>query len=194
MCRLFETILIEEGKAELLPYHNIRFNRSRCAIFGSEEYIDLEPLIMQQLPNRKKTYRCRVTYGEKVREIAFEPYFRREIKTVSIVHSDDIDYAYKYEDRRALNALLEESKTDEIIILKDGLVTDSSIANLVFRSNGKLLTPCTPLLRGTRRQALLDEGKIIEATITEEGLSDMEEVFFVNALRRLDPGSGIKIS
>lgn len=48
-----------------------------------------------------------------------------------------------------------------MLIVRDGWVTDTSFTNVVFEdAGGGLYTPETCLLEGTRRQSLLDEGRI----------------------------------
>ena len=59
------------------------------------------------------------------------------------------------------NQLIEKRKhADDIIIVKNGLVTDSFYANLAFLKNGIWFTPETPLLLGVQRQFLLSQKTI----------------------------------
>ena len=52
---------------------------------------------------------------------------------------------------------------DEILIIKDGHITDTSISNIVFRlPDGWWLTPFTPLLKGIMRTYLLESGPAIQ--------------------------------
>ena len=91
-----------------------------------------------------------------------------EISSFKIIHAD-IEYPLKYEDRHEINHLFgQKGDADEIIIIKNGLVTDTSIANLAFFDKGQWITPAQPLLNGTTRQRLLDENKIICADIPYE--------------------------
>lgn len=59
---------------------------------------------------------------------------------------------------------------DEIIIIKNGLVTDTSFTNIAIYKHGMWLTPKHPLLLGTKRAALLEKGIIQEADITVDDL------------------------
>ena len=58
----------------------------------------------------------------------------------------------------------------EIIIIKNGLVIDTSFTNIAIHKDGKWLTPKHPLLLGTKRAALLEQGIIQEADITVDDL------------------------
>ena len=64
-------------------------------------------------------------------------------------------------------------------------VTESSIANVVIRREGRLITPpiACGLLSGAYRQHLLEEGKIAEEIIHVEDLARAERVFLINSVR-----------
>lgn len=53
----------------------------------------------------KGIYKCRVIYAEALLQVAFIPYTPRPIRSLKLVVDDAIDYAWKYEDRSALNHL-----------------------------------------------------------------------------------------
>jgi 4-amino-4-deoxychorismate lyase len=67
---------------------------------------------------------------------------------LQLVTDNEIEYTHKTTDRNALNRLFEQrKKADDIIIVKNGQLTDSLFANLVFESHtGELFTPKNPLL------------------------------------------------
>jgi 4-amino-4-deoxychorismate lyase len=89
----------------------------------------------------------------------------------------------KYEDRSEINALLEKHpEADDIIIIKDALVTDTSIANLCFFDGTHWLTPKRPLLHGTCRQRLLQTQKILPADIDYRSLKDFSKIAIMNAM------------
>jgi 4-amino-4-deoxychorismate lyase len=52
-----------------------------------------------------------------------------------------------------------QSKTEEIIIVKNNCITDTSYTNLLFLKDEKWYTPSTYLLNGVMRQHLLKEKK-----------------------------------
>ncbi|MBS1271872.1 MAG: Aminodeoxychorismate synthase component 1 [Candidatus Marinimicrobia bacterium] len=67
-----------------------------------------------------------------------------------------------------------------------GEVTETSIANIVVRWEGELITPPVHcgLLPGTMRQYLLDAGKIHEHIVTKEMLKQAEEIYVINSVRK----------
>jgi len=72
-----------------------------------------------------------------------------------------------------------------------GLVTESTIANVVASIGGKLVTPGVDqgLLPGVFRQQLLEAGVIQEGNLSKSDLLDADALFLVNSVRgwmRLD--------
>ena len=61
-------------------------------------------------------------------------------------------------------------------------MTDSSHANAVFFDGNEWITPSQPLLRGTKRQTLLEQGVIREGEITLSNLSRFRSLAFINAM------------
>ena len=98
MSLLLETIKIEDGKAENLFYHQIRFDKSRRELFEKKDNIDLASFIK---PPSKGLYRCRIVYDTAIRSVEYIPYAPKEINKLKIVISD-ISYAYKYADRKTI--------------------------------------------------------------------------------------------
>ena len=56
---------------------------------------------------------------------------------------------------------------DDILIIRNGLITDMSYANVAFFDGTQWLTPRIPLLAGTCRERLLETGPIREADIAD---------------------------
>ncbi len=174
--RLLETIHILEGKALHLDYHQERMDRSRFQL-GFHDTLSLE----LSAP-KKGEFRCRVLYEEKIEKIEYLPYRKKDISSFKLVHSN-IVYDLKYEDREEINALLQKyPEADDIIIVRDSLITDTSIANLCFFDGTDWLTPKRPLLHGTCRQRLLDTNQIIAADIDYRSLNDFSKIAVMNAM------------
>lgn len=174
--RLLETIHIVDGQILNLVYHQKRLEYSRkCLGFSSELFLELDP------PTNGE-YRCRILYENEIEEIEYIPYQRREISSFKLIHSD-IDYPLKYEDRHEIDFLFgQKEKADEIIIIKNELVTDTSIANLCFYDGKDWVTPRYPLLKGTTRQRLLDEGKIKCSDIHHKDIHNYSRIAVMNAM------------
>jgi para-aminobenzoate synthetase/4-amino-4-deoxychorismate lyase len=76
--------------------------------------------------------------------------------------------------------------SDVILWNERGEVTESCIANVVIRKDGKLITPPVEcgLLAGVFREQLLSSGEIEERVILVEDLRKSDEVFLVNSVRK----------
>ncbi len=192
MCRLLETIRLEDGRFSLMPYHRKRFNEARKALFRINADVDLEEALQKALalhPGNlsKGLFKCRVVYDKAIRKVAFLPYVLPEIKTLQMVECNDIDYTYKYEDRTRLQQLYAlRGNADDVLILKKGLVTDTSFCNVLFYNGKQWLTPERPLLRGTRRASLLDKEQIVTAAIRPDDLHHFTKIRLVNAMIRFE--------
>jgi 4-amino-4-deoxychorismate lyase len=139
--------------------------------------------------------RCNIFYDAVIRGIEFSAYIRKEIRSLRLVEDNTINYPLKFSDRQALLALFEQrGEADEIIIVKNGLLTDTSMSNLVFTDGQRWFTPATPLLRGTCRERLLAEGRIVERIIRQGDLEGFTGCRLINAMRDLDDGELIPVS
>ncbi|PHS34440.1 MAG: hypothetical protein COA92_00670 [Sulfurovum sp.] len=176
---LLETIKIEEGEAQNLSYHQARCDYSRQTLFNATNSLDLESII--QAP-QKGLFRCRIVYAEEVHSIEYLPYIEKNIQTLKIV-SSTLNYNLKYANRDALDALLSaNTDVDEVIIEKKGYLCDTTIANIAFFDGKQWFTPTHPLLKGTMRQKLLDEGFLETKKIKKDNLSDYSQVALINAM------------
>lgn len=182
-----EAIKLKDGKLYNLPYHQARIERTQ-AKFSGERIILSDVLSFIPRHVQRGLFKCRVVYGSQVEKIEFIPYFYRQIETISIVIDNDIDYCFKYTDRTRLDELLKQSACDDIIIVKQGLITDGFSSNLVFESKEGLFTPDTCLLQGTKRQYLLDTKKIKEKRIILDDINAYSHIHFINAMIDLEDG------
>ena len=184
MCLLFETIRIVNGVAEHLHWHNRRMNQAGRASWG----VDI-PLITAATINVPPEYsvglvRCNIHYKQDVQEVSFKKYEKKIIRSLKMVEGDDVDYHLKYADRSALASLFSRRGTsNEIIIVKNGLITDTSMSNLIFFDGTNWVTPAHPLLKGTCRERLLAEGLLIEQDIHPGDLNKFKGCKLINAMR-----------
>lgn len=182
MYPFIETIRIEDGQVYNLAYHAERMNRTRTAFWKDVELIDMHDMISPQ--SLSGTQKCRVVYGQKIEEITYAPYQMRNIQTLRLIDADGIDYSYKSSDRNALNLLFDQrGNADDILIVKNGYLTDTSIANIALcDDSGSWFTPAHPLLRGTKRAELLDKNRIIEREIRATELGKYSHIMLFNAM------------
>ena len=168
---------------KLLNLHQERLDNSRQELFDTPPPIDLSKEIQVPAFAEKGIFKCRVEYNERIEKIEFLPYKIRKIESLQIVDGGKIDYQFKYADRFPLRLLFERKKhADDIIIIKNGLVTDSFYANLAFLKKGIWFTPKSPLLKGVQRRFLLSKKTIQVADISIESLPSFEKIRLFNAM------------
>jgi 4-amino-4-deoxychorismate lyase len=161
-------------------------------LFDSADYIDLNDIIKLPHTLSNGLYKCRVVYSEEIKSIEFSVYKLKNIQTLTIVYNDSINYSYKYENRHVLNDIMNLVNSDDIIIIKNGFVTDSSTANLVFFDGKKWITPTTFLLPGTQRSYLLDSGLIEKDEIKASDIKNFRGVKLINAMKTLSDSELIR--
>lgn len=187
MCRLFETIRIVDGVPRHIAWHEERMNLARKELWGADVPIVLATEIMIPAELSAGIARCRITYGPGIREVSYRPYEKRLIHSLKMVRSARIDYHLKFCDRTVLDTLFEQrGACDEIIIVRNGRITDTSMSNLVFYDGTAWYTPATPLLEGTCRNRLIAEGWLAEADIRPADLRHFRGCKLINAMR--EPG------
>jgi 4-amino-4-deoxychorismate lyase len=171
----FETILCEDYEVRHLQYHKERIARTIGKNFNLQEYI---------YPPNHDLLKCKLIYDQDdIVNIKFETYTPKEIKTIKIVYDNSIEYKYKSSDRTQINNLYDQRESaDEILILKNGLISDTSIANIAIMKEKQWLTPKQPLLQGTTRARLLDENFIKEADLTIADLKNCQKFAVMNAM------------
>jgi 4-amino-4-deoxychorismate lyase len=180
---LVESLRCENGALANIGFHNRRLNASRAALLGLTDPWDLADLVRIPPGLGPGLFKCRVVYAERILKIEFLAYCKKTVTRLRIVTGDAIDYSHKYEDRSGLDRLRALAGPDEdVVIVKNGLVTDASASNLVFDTGSELVTPAVPLLRGTRRELLLSRNIIRAAEIRPADLRSFKTVHLVNAM------------
>lgn len=181
--KFFETIKALDGQIFHLRYHQERYE----SVLKSLGMTEFKTLLECLHPPHKGLYKCRVVYDENSLEVSYSEYVKRDVKKVKLVYDDSIEYAQKAINRENIDALfgLREG-CDDVLIVKNSFITDTSIANVAFYKEGIWYTPRTPLLNGTTRARLLEMKKIVEADIREADLKKYTGVALLNAMIEFD--------
>ena len=171
----FETIKCLDEEVYHLEYHKKRIAKTIGKNFNLEEYI---------YPLNGKLLKCKMIYSQdEIINIEYIEYSPKIPKRFKIIEDNSIEYKYKYLDRSAIdNALLVKYDADDIVIVQNGLVTDTSIANIAIKKNNQWFTPTKPLLEGTTRNRLINQGFLKEYPITIENLLEAKEFAIMNAM------------
>ena len=186
MCRLFETIRVFEKHLWNIEFHNARFNNSRKKLFKIQEWLDLSEIIKFPENLGSGLYKCGVVYEKEIISVKFEPYVRREIRSLKLVNCDIAEYEYKFCDRELFkNLLYENQPCEEILIVKNGYITDTSFSNVAFYDGSDWVTPQNPLLKGTMRDCLLENNLLKQALLGVCDFVNFEKVSLINAMNSL---------
>jgi len=174
-----ETIKAVDAKLYYLSYHQKRLEKT----LGNANIL-LQDVLQ---PPASGFYRCRVVYDDTEYRVTYHRYEKKSIQTLKLVVDDEIEYSKKYYDRSKIDMLLEKkSFCDDILIVKNSLITDTSIANIALKYKNEWITPKKPLLEGTTRARLLEKGKIFEEDISVEDLDKFKQVALMNAMIDFD--------
>ena len=194
MVELIETIKIFGRQLQNIEYHDERFNRTRKELFGITGEIDLRDSIEIPKEISSGVYKCRVTYGKEILAVEFVPYVSKNVTSIKLVVDNEINYAYKYKNRKCFEDLLFGIAEDEILIIKNGFVTDTSYSNITFYDGSGWITPTTYLLNGTKRQQLLKSGVIHEEAIRVSDVHRFQSCKLINAMLDWDESPVVRIN
>ncbi len=187
MCQLLETIKCMDGELINLPYHQSRFNLARKAHFRPCKEINLSEAIKIPGEVTNGIFKCRIIFSGSIDKIEFLSHNYRSISSLQLVEDNEIDYRYKYTARQKLEQLFEQrGMCDDILIVKNGFISDSFTTNVIFFDGKRWWTPDTPLLPGTQRAKLIHEKKIYVRSITPGDLYKYEKAGLINALQDME--------
>lgn len=183
MFRLLETIRIENGKIINLSYHEKRIDSSLRILYGNRELPTLEKLINIDNDTNSGVFKCRLLYSNIDFKVTFEPYKKRIIDRLILFESPNIQYDLKYADRSVFQNLIPDNiRKTEILITRKGILTDTSYTNIALEKNGNWITPKIPLLAGTQRAYLIDNGIIKVDEIDSKDIRSFSKIRLFNAM------------
>lgn len=123
MERFIETIKVLDGQFYNLEAHERRARVTAEAFFGKPLAWEVGRMVIPATMC-SGLVKCRVVYDSEVREVSFQPYVMRRIRSLRLVNGDGVDYRYKSTDRSVFARLLEKrGECDDVLIVRDGWVT-----------------------------------------------------------------------
>ena len=180
----FETIRVVDGEHLNLEYHQKRYEDTLKS-FGIQKYEKLE--LFFDAPS-VGLYRCKIIYDlDIIKDIQYYEYKKKKVESLKIIYDDKINYSLKSTNRKDLDALYEQRAIcDDILIVKNGYITDTSIANVALYKDGIWYTPKTVLLKGTTRSRYLDDSKLVLKDISVDDLASFSKLALLNAMIDFD--------
>ena len=186
MSRFIESIKVEDQKIFLKELHQKRMNDT-FSHFGKVCKIDIYNLFLNLEHDEDGLYKFRIEYDlENNFKTQIIPYAISELDDFELVIDNEIDYSFKSADRTQLQKLKDKSHAEEIIIVKNNQITDTSYSNLLFLKDKTWFTPKSYLLNGVMRQNLLQSKEIKETEITLDNIKEFTHFQLINALNDFD--------
>ncbi len=186
MSQFIESIKVEDQEIFLLEFHQKRVDNT-FAHFGKEGSVDLAKIYKHLEHDEDGLFKLRIVYDlDKKIRTQMIPYAIPELNDFQLVENNSFDYSFKSEDRKELERMKMKAKAEEIIIVKNNHITDTSYSNLLFKKGKEWFTPSTYLLNGVQRQNLLKHKKIKETEITLQNLKEFSHFQMINALNDFD--------
>ena len=107
-------------------------------------------------------FKLTIEYSSEVLDVRFAGYQPKPVRKLKLIElPDGYEYSFKYADRTLIERLYAwRNDADDILMTRGGWITDTSIANIAFRKNGKWYTPSLPLLAGTTWKRLVFSGEL----------------------------------
>jgi 4-amino-4-deoxychorismate lyase len=195
MFRFFESIAILNGQARNLNFHQFRIDQTFKKFYPHTESHHLEYLLAKEIKTDHPLLKCKFSYNDKSFKFYTLPYKQKSFQGFQLIRCNNLQYDYKFTDRSNLDKLTNLIPDEnQIIIVRNNLLTDSTFSNLIFFDNYRWLTPAKPLLEGTMRSSLLAELRIYEELISTDHLHLFKSFKLINALNSIDEAIEFPVS
>ncbi len=190
MYPLLESIRVMDGNPQGLYWHQLRMETSCREFLGSSLEFRLDEILKVQQSYRDGLVKARVTYNAADFSVSFEHYRPKKVRSLKLVWADELDYAFKYQDRTQIDRYYAtRGRCDDVLFVKNGLITDSSYANILLYDGKQWHTPRYPLLAGTERAQILYRNAVKLTDIRPEELPLYQGFQLINAMMPFSPGN-----
>ena len=182
MSRLIESIQVLNGQLINWSFHVERIRLSLIHLYGSLPTFNFDAMKKEAMLQKGKV-KLRICYDDNSYSYDFQKYQLKQIRSLQVIHDNDIDYSFKFENREKLDVIYNRrNDADDILIIKNGQITDSYYCNVALLKNGLWFTPLNPLLKGTKRNYLIRSTIIRPKQIHVEDLHNYSSICLFNAL------------
>ena len=187
MYPLLETIRLENGKLMNLDYHKKRMDKSISQLFGNRDLPPIKEMISISGQHESGIFKCRLLYSNTSFKLRIEAYKKRPINKLLIIENPDIKYDLKYSDRRVFESIINpDERNTEVLITQNSFLSDTTYTNIALKKGSEWITPELPLLEGTQRALLLNEGIIQSGKIRISDLNKYSNIRLFNAMMPWD--------
>ena len=190
--QLLETMKLQDGEFPLLKQHLHRLENS-ARYFARPLDVEAIREALASMAESNGTGSCKVRLlvdeaGEPSLEVTPLEQTPKTI-TCSLAHSpvnENNPFLFHKTTYRDVYDVHKNPRVYSVLLWNTkGELTEFTTGNLVVRIGDDYYTPpvSSGLLAGTRRQQLLDEGKVVEKVLYKKDLDRADEVWFINGLR-----------
>ena len=179
-----ETICLIDGTPRHLQWHQQRIENTFRYCMPHAEPFHLETeLTLYDFPIVGK-FKCSIHYSTEIIEVTFSQYPPKKFQKLKLVEiPPGFDYHFKYADRKIMDELFsKKGDADDILMTRDGWITDTSIANIAFRKNDRWYTPSNPLLAGTTWKRLIQEEVLTPRPLHQSDIDQLDAFKIFNAM------------
>lgn len=194
MSQFIESVYINNGYSRHIDLHQQRVDQTLGHLGISTHAVQLQRIINTLNIPKDGLFKLRIVY-DSTSNFTYEllPYHYKRILSFKMVDIGERNYAFKYADREWIYTLLNEAGTDDIVMLQNGVIKDSSYANIIFQERDTWYTPSVPLLAGTMRFHLIDQGLIQPFSIHLNDLSRFSHFKLINAMMSFEEATSYSI-
>ncbi len=179
----FESIRLQDGAFCLLAMHQHRMEETLENHQINQPVFDLKTYLHSFTFPEKGLFKCRLDYGKTLAMPEFIPYRPKLIRTLKCIDCDDVSYNFKYNNREQIAACFaKRGQADDVVILRNGLITDTSYCNIVFFDGKEWITPESPLLKGVQRTFLLNQACIKSGRLHRDDIKNFQKFRLFNAM------------
>lgn len=192
MYPLVESIKAEDGQFFLLDYHQDRMERTFQAVYQRACPWSIKTML-PSVP-LDGLYKVRLLYNATDYHFEVHPYQSKISQRLKLVEIGEYRYPHKWTDRSFIDAAFAQREDcDDVLMIRKGLLTDTSYANIVLDTGTAWVTPAVPLFEGVQRAFLLDDKTIQTATIQADDLTAFKGFQLINAMNPFDPKRFVSI-
>jgi 4-amino-4-deoxychorismate lyase len=184
MIEFLETICILNGVPQHLEWHQRRIdNTFRYCISHAKPFQLKASLNLFNSPSKGKI-KCSIQYFTEIIDANFSVYpFKSVLSLKRVEIPNGFEYRFKFVDRKIIEDLFsKKGNADDILMTRNGWITDTSIANIAFKKNDRWYTPSNPLLAGTTWKRLIAAGLLIPRPIHQSDIPYFDAFKVFNAM------------
>lgn len=183
MSRFFESIKLSDDQFFRIPNHQKRVNRTFAIHFPDKKTFSIEEILKNSDFPATGTYKIRISYDENDISSEIQSYTVRKINSLKLVNINTLPSFFKAEMRDIIHeAANQKGDCDDIIMVNNGLLTDTSYANIALFDGKTWFTPRKPYLYGSHRDFLLDNGLMVEKDIPVTEVYNYRKIRIFNAM------------